>query len=56
MPPYFCTIHVADGSMEFWCIFGGVAGEGVSSGDEPPEGGELEALDIARNVDERVTR
>lgn len=37
-------------------MFGGVAGEGVSSGDEPPEGGELEALDIARNVDERVTR
>ena len=42
VPPYFCTSHVAAGSMEFWCKFGGVAG-GVKSelsqdaGDEDPE-------------------
>lgn len=24
VPPYFCTIHEAAGSMLFWCRFGGV--------------------------------
>jgi hypothetical protein len=26
VPPYFCTSHLASGSMVFWCRFGGVLG------------------------------
>ena len=28
VPPYFCTIHLASGSIVFWCKFGGVLGGG----------------------------
>jgi hypothetical protein len=33
VPPYFCTIHLASGSIVFWCKFGGVPGGGVSIED-----------------------
>src|ERR1700712_5458413 len=39
VPPYFCTIQVADGSLLFWCQFGGVAGDGVSGNEEVEEEG-----------------
>ena len=28
VPPNFSTSHLVDGSMIFWCKFGGVRGEG----------------------------
>lgn len=36
VPPYFCTSHLAEGSIVFWCRFGGVAGpeDDSSEGDE----------------------
>lgn len=48
VPPYFCTIHVADGSFRFWWKLGGVAGDGVSGGDEEPDRGDRDPSDIAR--------
>ena len=39
VPPYFCTSHWEDGSMVFWCIFGGVRGGGVPEDEEELEGG-----------------
>jgi hypothetical protein len=39
VPPYFCTSHLADGSMVFWCKFGGVRGGGVPEEDEEELGG-----------------
>jgi hypothetical protein len=39
VPPYFCTSHLEDGSMVFWCIFGGVRGGGVPEDEEELEGG-----------------
>lgn len=34
VPPYFCTSHLASGSMVFWCRFGGVlGGEGDNEDD-----------------------
>lgn len=53
VPPYFCTIQVADGSLEFWCQFGGVAGEGVSGSEEVDDDGrdgdaETERSDMSR--------
>ena len=34
VPPYFCTSHLADGSMEFWWRLGGVRGGGGDSAEE----------------------
>lgn len=34
VPPYFCTSHFADGSMVFWCRFGGVRGGGVPEDED----------------------
>lgn len=31
VPPYFCTSHLALGSIVFWCMFGGVRGGGGDS-------------------------
>jgi len=42
VPPYFCTHHLASGSIVFWCKFGGVASGGVSmEGDEREEAGDV---------------
>lgn len=57
VPPNFCTIHVADGSLEFWCKLGGVAGEGVSGGDGRLDSDASDPSDIAHVVEGRdVTR
>lgn len=39
VPPNFCTSHLAAGSIEFWCRFGGVVGV---ENDESPETEPLE--------------
>jgi hypothetical protein len=46
VPPNFCTSHLADGSMVFWCRFGGVYG-GEDDNDEDPEDGGVSSSDIA---------
>ena len=42
VPPYFCTTHLALGSIVFWCKFGGVPGGGGVSMEEN-DGEEAEA-------------
>jgi hypothetical protein len=40
VPPNFCTSHLADGSMVFWCKSGGVCGgEDDAEGDRDGGGG-----------------
>ena len=34
VPPYFCTSHLASGSIVFWCRFGGVLGNGGDSTED----------------------
>ena len=34
VPPYFCTSHLADGSIVFWWRLGGVRGGGDSAEEE----------------------
>ena len=41
VPPNFCTSHFADGSIEFWCRFGGVRGDEREEGLDDPEDKEL---------------
>jgi hypothetical protein len=60
VPPYFCTSHLASGSIVFWCKFGGVpGGGGVSTedieGDEAAEVGVDGPDMVFRAVDEKVT-
>ena len=44
VPPYFCTSHLASGTIVFWCKFGGVLG----GGDESTE--DSEGVDAAEEV------
>lgn len=44
VPPNFCTIHFAEGSMLFWCKLGGVPGGGVEAGDMEVEGLGVEGM------------
>jgi hypothetical protein len=44
VPPYFCTNHLEDGSMVFWCIFGGVRGGGLPEDSEPLEGSDWDMI------------
>jgi hypothetical protein len=59
VPPYFCTSHLASGSIVFWCMFGGVLGKGgvsteASEEDEAVETG-VEGSDmVLRTVNEIV--
>lgn len=48
VPPYFCTIQVADGSFEFWCKLGGVIGDEDSEEEEALDSGGEDASDIVR--------
>ena len=52
VPPYFCTSHLAAGSMVFWCMFGGVRGALIIDSDEERDEGVegdvgVEARDMA---------
>jgi hypothetical protein len=51
VPPYFWTSHLAEGSIEFWCKFGGVCGGELDRTElddaEEPEGVELSDSGIA---------
>ena len=40
VPPYFCTSHLASGSMVFWCRFGGVLGGGGDNEDDLEDNGD----------------
>ena len=42
VPPYFCTSHFEEGSIVFWCIFGGVRGGGVPEDEEGLEGSDMD--------------
>jgi hypothetical protein len=44
VPPYFCTSHLASGTIVFWCKFGGVLGGGGESMDDS------EGVDSAEEV------
>jgi len=45
VPPYFCTSHLASGSIVFWCKFGGVLGGGGVS-MEDSEGVDVEDVGV----------
>ena len=46
VPPYFCTSHLASGSMVFWCKFGGVlGGEGDNEDDLEDSGDGVDILE-----------
>ena len=45
VPPNFCTSHLADGSMVFWCKFGGVLG-GEDEMEEVLDDDGVESSDI----------
>jgi hypothetical protein len=46
VPPYFCTSHLALGSIVLWCKFGGVpGGGGVATEDKEAEEVEVEGVD-----------
>lgn len=58
VPPYFCTSHLASGSIVFWCKFGGVLGGGGvsmedSEGVEEEEVG-VDGSDMMRRVVEKI--
>jgi hypothetical protein len=42
VPPYFCTSHLASGSIVFWCKFGGVLGNGGVSTEDSEADGDVE--------------
>lgn len=44
VPPYFCTSHLAPGSIVVWCKFGGVLGGGGDSMEDS------EGVDAAEEV------
>ena len=47
VPPYFCTSHLASGSMVFWCKFGGVlGGEGDNEDDLEDNGDGVDILEV----------
>ena len=41
VPPYFCTIHFTEGSIVFWCKFGGVGGPGLELAELEAEDGDI---------------
>lgn len=53
VPPNFCTIHLAEGSMVFWWRFGGVRGGGVSK-EEEEESDMIESLVWTRIADKYI--
>lgn len=40
VPPYFCTSHLASGSIVFWCKFGGVLGGEADNEDDLEDNGD----------------
>lgn len=48
VPPNFCTSHLADGSIVFWCRLGGVRG-GEEDKDDEDDGG----VDLSDILEER---
>jgi hypothetical protein len=44
VPPNFWTSHLADGSIVFWCMFGGVLGREENEEDLEDEGVDEEGI------------
>ena len=47
VPPYFCTSHLASGSIVFWCRFGGVLGGEGDNDEDLEDNGDSDGVDIS---------